>query len=158
MNLNKKSRQSGFTLIELLAVVAILGILAGIAIPRVLGAIENARLRADRANVALLQSAVDRWGMDNNAGGTEASWDTLVGAAAVANEPVSITVATDDLAPRYINAIPLAPSGTRTGTVQISETNPGYGLSLVSTGTAPNTIWSVTVVRLQPGTTTLVSP
>jgi len=157
MILNKKSRQSGFTLIELLAVVAILGILAGIGIPRIFGALENARVGADRANVAMLQSAVEQWGVIHNPGGTLGGWGPLftpTPTAALTGQ--NIVPATDNLTPQFINAIPLAPSGTRTETIDIA--NPGYGLSLVSTGTAPNVIWTVTVVRIRPGSNTVLTP
>jgi len=60
-----KKRERGFTLIELLVVIAILGVLGGIAVPRVVGAIESARRGANVANAAILQSAVVRFNIDN---------------------------------------------------------------------------------------------
>ncbi|MBS3872791.1 MAG: prepilin-type N-terminal cleavage/methylation domain-containing protein [Firmicutes bacterium] len=108
MKLHHKSRQSGFTLIELLAVVAILGILAGIAIPRVLGGLENARTSANNANLALLQSAVERWAFDNNpttlAGTT--GWDRLT---ALAADGLVSTPATTATAGHFIMRAPLEP-------------------------------------------------
>ncbi|MBS3984969.1 MAG: prepilin-type N-terminal cleavage/methylation domain-containing protein, partial [Selenomonadales bacterium] len=55
-----KKRERGFTLVELLVVIAILGVLGGIAVPRVLGAVENARRNGNIANRTILQSAVER--------------------------------------------------------------------------------------------------
>lgn len=45
----------GFTLVELILVIAVLGILAGIAVPRYLGFAERARIAACRTNVETVE-------------------------------------------------------------------------------------------------------
>ena len=56
--LKKKNNKKGFTLIELVVVIAILAILAALAIPRLTGAQDRAKISADKATFATLNSAV----------------------------------------------------------------------------------------------------
>lgn len=53
---NKK----GFSLIELIVVIAILGVIVGLAAPNIVGAIVNARINADRTNAAQIANAMQR--------------------------------------------------------------------------------------------------
>lgn len=54
---NMKKKQEGFTLIELIIVIAILAIIAAIAIPNILGAVDNSRRSADVANAKMILNA-----------------------------------------------------------------------------------------------------
>jgi type II secretion system protein G len=61
----KQHRSSGFTLIELVIVIAILGILAGIAIPRFMAAQEEARGAKLLADIRTIESAANMYAGKN---------------------------------------------------------------------------------------------
>jgi general secretion pathway protein G len=59
-------RQAGFTLIELLIVVAILGLLAAIAIPNLMSAMNKARQSKTLADMKAIGNALETYAVDNN--------------------------------------------------------------------------------------------
>lgn len=59
---NKK----GFTLIELIVVIAVLGILAAIAVPRFTGVQQNARQEADAATLEVVEKATELYVISEN--------------------------------------------------------------------------------------------
>lgn len=56
--INKKRNQKGFTLIELVVVIAILGLLAALAIPRLTGTREKANRSTIMADLRTIESAI----------------------------------------------------------------------------------------------------
>ena len=59
-------KQKGFTLIELLIVVAIIGIIAAIAIPNLLNAIDRGKQKRTMADMRSIGTAVESYAVDNN--------------------------------------------------------------------------------------------
>jgi len=57
--------QKGFTLIEIMVVVIILGLLAGLVLPKILGREEEARLSSAKLQIKALENALDGYKLDN---------------------------------------------------------------------------------------------
>ncbi|HXG52202.1 MAG TPA: type II secretion system major pseudopilin GspG [candidate division Zixibacteria bacterium] len=63
-NRTPASRCEGFTLVELIVVVIIIGLLAGLVLPQFIRQEEKAKLKAARAQIELLGTALDTFRLD----------------------------------------------------------------------------------------------
>ena len=59
-------RETGFTLIELLIVVAIIGIIAGVAIPNLMNALDKSRQKASMSDMRTISTAIESYAVDNS--------------------------------------------------------------------------------------------
>jgi general secretion pathway protein G len=88
-----RKKQAGFTLIELLVAVAIIGIIAAIAIPNLLQAIDKSRQNRAMAELRSVGTALEEYNIDNSAYPIVASEADMGGSAMeMALEPVHIRI------------------------------------------------------------------
>jgi general secretion pathway protein G len=87
--------QGGFTLIELLIVVAIIGIIASIAIPNLLSAVDRSKQKRSMADMRTIGTALEAYATDHN-----------FYPVSPADTPIGPAVATL-LQPTYTQAVPL---------------------------------------------------
>ena len=62
---HKNSRNQAWTLVELLLVMTIIGVLAAIVVPKMVGRSQQARLTAARADISSIKTALDAYEVDN---------------------------------------------------------------------------------------------
>jgi len=98
--------QRGFTLLEVMVVVVILGILAALVVPKVLGRPDEARAIAARQDVASLTQALKLYRLDNHRYPT-----TEQGLEALVARPASAPLAPNWKAGGYVDRLPKDPWG-----------------------------------------------
>jgi general secretion pathway protein G len=101
-----KNRVKGFTLIEVLVVVAILGILAAIVVPKLMDRPDEARRVAAKADIASLVSALKLYRLDN---GFYPSTDQGLGA--LVQRPTTPPVPNNWKQGGYLDRLPKDPWG-----------------------------------------------
>jgi general secretion pathway protein G len=106
----KIRNQKGFTLIELLIVVAIIGIIAAIAIPNLLNAIDRGKQKRTMADMRSIGTAVESYAIDNNIYPTSAG----------------ITNLAQDVQPLYIKILPQNDGWGSTFQYQVDATGSQY--------------------------------
>ena len=100
-------RARGFTLIEILVVIVILGILAGLIVPRIMDRPDQARVVAAKADIAAIMNALKLYRLDN---GTYPSADQ--GLQALVKKPERGEVPRNWKPGGYLERLPKDPWGT----------------------------------------------
>lgn len=119
-------RQGGFTLLEIMVVIVILGLLVSIVAPNVLQNQDRAMVEKARADIAVLEQALDMYKLDNHVYPT-----TDQGLDALVNKPTSSPEPRNYRSDGYIKRLPQDPWGNPYQYLQPGEHGP---YDLYSTG------------------------
>jgi len=150
----------GFTLVELMIVVAIIGILAAVAIPKFAQMLEKSREGATKGNLAALKSAINNYYADQQGHYPQtnlntATWSMTVGGSTTTYpafmpnyidqvSPVKVTAASSFNASAYQNGGPGIGSSANAITTGVWS-SPGFASNTTGTGwkydNTAGTIW-----------------
>ena len=98
------SRRRGFTLLEIMVVVAIIGLLAALIVPNVMGRVEDARVVAAQQDVASLGQALKLYKLDN-----QRYPSTEQGLQALVEKPAAAPLPSNWKAGGYLERLPRDP-------------------------------------------------
>lgn len=106
MNQLNNMRQRGFTLIEIMVVVVILGVLAALVVPKVMGRPDEARIVAAKQDIQALGQAMKLYRLDNQRYPT-----TEQGLQALQQKPTTAPVPANWKTGGYLERLPKDPWG-----------------------------------------------
>lgn len=102
-----KTKQQGFSLLEIMVVVAIIGVLASLILPNVIGAGEQADRQKTITDIGQLENALDQYRLDNSRYPT-----TEQGLEALVREPTIDPMPRNYRRGGYIKRLPTDPWGS----------------------------------------------
>jgi general secretion pathway protein G len=102
----QRVKQSGFTLIEIMVVVVIMGILAALIVPKLMGRTDDARIIAAKQDIATVMQGLKLYKLDNQRYPT-----TEQGLQALINKPGSGPAANGWKTGGYLDKLPKDPWG-----------------------------------------------
>lgn len=110
-----KGSNRGFTLIEIMVVVVILGILASMIVPKIMGRPEQAKIVKAKQDILAIENALDLYKLDNSTYPTNDQ-----GLSALVSKPTTDPIPDNWKSGGYLKAIPVDPWGH-----PYQYTNPG---------------------------------
>lgn len=122
------STTRGFTLIEILVVIIVLGLLAGLVGPRIIGRVSEAKSTTARTQIELLSVALDNYRLDNGTYPTSEQ-----GLQALREKPTREPIPRNWRGPYLKKEVPLDPWGRPYLYRSPGERNP-WGFDLLSLG------------------------
>lgn len=99
-------KRSGFTLIEIMVVIVIMGIMAALVVPRVMGSTDQARSAAAKADISSIMTALKLYKLDNMRYPTNAQ-----GLNALVNKPSVAPIPNNYKPGGYLEKLPKDPWG-----------------------------------------------
>lgn len=102
--MTRKTSRGGFTLVEIMVVVIVLGLLAGLVAPQIMGRVSEAKSATAKAQVELIATALDSYRLDNGSYPT-----TQQGLDALRRPPEGGTRAANWRGPYLRKEVPLDP-------------------------------------------------
>jgi general secretion pathway protein G len=102
----KRSFQLGFTLIEIMIVIVIMGIMASLIVPKIMGRPDEARIVASKQDIASIMQALKLYKLDN-----QRLPSTEQGLQALVTKPSSPPVPSNWKADGYLDRVPKDPWG-----------------------------------------------
>jgi general secretion pathway protein G len=112
--------RSGFTLLEIMVVIIVLGLLAGLVGPQIVGRVSDAKTATARTQIEMMSVALDSYRLDNGRYPT-----TQQGLEALRTEPAAEPVPTNWRGPYLRREVPLDPWGRPYEYRSPGEENPG---------------------------------
>jgi general secretion pathway protein G len=111
---------NGFTLLEVMVVVIVLGLLAGLVGPQIIGRVSDAKSTTARTQIEMISVALDSYRLDNGRYPT-----TQQGLEALRTEPAADPVPTNWRGPYLRREVPMDPWGRPYEYRSPGEENPG---------------------------------